>query len=132
MSNEVLNALAKRIIENGQSRKEFSFHFHSLEEDLKIFLNSSVSESNKALVLEKLYLLQLYSDAYVSADSRIKEKLMSNIKTMFQETKNDNDCGTFVNELNNTIDLLEKSEVNPIETTKKMLADKEKYKGTTF
>ena len=124
MENEVINTLADEIIEKLKGKM-------SIENEMKEFMLSEISSKYKEEVLEQLYLFQLYSNAYIGPDPRIKNNLFLNVKSVLT-SKSDEELITRMEKFKKIVELFKNAELNPLSTIKTKLEDKEKYKNVIF
>lgn len=128
MEKEIISCLSKEII------RKFKNKFGSrlnIEEELNIFLKSSLSEDNKKKTLELLYLFQLYGDAYIGPDPRGKSSLLTYVSSVLHSQTED-EFNTKIENLEHVVEMCKLAETHPISTTKRILEDAEKYKNSHF
>lgn len=126
MENELINALAKDIIKKLKGKV-----FNNIEKDMMEFLQSQVSKENKEKVLEQLYLLQLYSNAYIGPDPRGKIHMFTNAIAVLN-AKNDEDVSIKIEKLKKLTEFMKNAETHPLSTFNRILEDREKYKNIIF
>lgn len=124
--NEAINELAKEIVE------KYKLLSIDLEEKIEEFLGSDINLENKVKTLEQLYLLQLYSNAYISPDPRFKNGIIVHQSTNLLKARNDAESLASIKASEEKIRIMQQAETNPFITTKKRLEDKEKFKGAKF
>ena len=95
------------------------------------FLNSNISIENKEKVIEQLYLFQLYINAYIGPDPRVKEKLFHKVIGVLN-VKEDDEIIDSIKELQEVVEFMKDIEVHPIDTAKRRLEEEEAYKNTMF
>lgn len=124
--DDVLNYLAKDIVEKTEKCLPLS-----IADDMDSFMKSEVSNKKKTEVLELLYLLQLYGNAYVSVDPRGKNSLVTCVNFILR-AKSDAEVDEHIEKLKFAVDKFREAETHPLETVKKMLEEKEETKGWIF
>ena len=123
MDDEIISSLSKEIVEKFKSKL-------NIEEEMKSFIETSITKDTKKKVLELLYLCQLYSDAYIGPDPRAKLRLLSNVYSVLKAPKEE--VKEKIVNLEKIVTLMKNAETNPILTTKIKLEDIQKYKGVKF
>ena len=124
MDDEIISSLSKEIVEKFKSKL-------NIEEEMKSFIETSITKDTKKKVLELLYLCQLYSDAYIGPDPREKLRLLSNVYSVLK-AQNEEEVKEKIVNLEKIVTLMKNAETNPILTTKIKLEDIQKYKGVKF
>ena len=124
MDDEIISSLSKEIVEKFKSKL-------NIEEEMKSFIETSITKDTKKKVLELLYLCQLYSDAYIGPDPRGKLRLLSNVYSVLK-AQNEEEVKEKIVNLERIVTLMKNAETNPILTTKIKLEDIQKYKGVKF
>lgn len=125
MENEIISYLSKEIIEKFRGKL-------NIEEEMAEFLKTSINIDSKIKALELLYLCQLYSNAYIGPDPRVKVRELSSNIYLLLNIKNEEEFNTRIARLENFVEILKSAETHPISTTKTKLEDKEKYKGVIY
>lgn len=125
MEDEVINELANEIIEKLKGK------IYKIEEYMTGFLQSQISQENKAKALEQLYIFQLYSDAYVSPDPRVKMRLFVDAELVLT-AENDEEVLKKIEILKTTTETMKYNETHPLVTTKRKLEDREKFKNVIW
>ena len=124
--DDVLNYLAKDVVEKIENCLPLS-----IADDMDSFMKSDVSSQRKAEVLELLYLLQLYGNAFVSVDPRGKNSLVTCVNFILR-AKSDAEVDEHIERLKFAVDKFREAETHPLETVKKMLEEKKETKGWIF
>lgn len=124
MDNKIINSLANDIIIKLKGNLD-------IEVEMRNFLNSNISIENKEKVIEQLYLFQLYINAYIGPDPRVKEKLFHKVIGVLN-VKEDDEIIDSIKELQEVVEFMKDIEVHPIDTAKRRLEEEEAYKNTMF
>lgn len=123
-SNLVLSTLANTIIERLKP-------IILIENDMKKFMDSQISEDMKKKVLNLLYQVQLYSRAYIGPDPRGRFSMFNSVFEILN-SKTDDEVTNNIPDVESTIKYLKVLEENPISQIAQKLIDKEKYEGVRF
>lgn len=126
MTNEIIEKLANDIV------KKFNSLSIDLSEEIKTFLASDISVEDKGAILEQLYLLQLYGDAYISPDPRVKTSMLIGGALRLLKANGHESVQEAVKIAKGEIAKLEHAETNPLETAKREIEDQKKFEGVRF
>lgn len=124
--DDVLNYLAKDVVE----KIEYCLPLN-IADDMDSFMKSEVSIKKRAEVLELLYLLQLYGNAFVSVDPRGKITLVTCVNFILRAKSND-EVDAYIESLKFAVDKFREAETHPLETIKDMLKQREECKDIIF
>ena len=129
-NNELIKNLARLRVADIIINK-FEKEYINIEEKMLRFLKSSISEENKDKVLELLYLFQLYSNAYLGPDPKAVSKRKMQAEFILNSI-NDEELLKRIEELEETVRLMQEAETHPIESLKRKFEDQEKYTDVIF
>jgi hypothetical protein len=113
--------LANKVISRYKNTN-FRYFYNGITEDIQKFLNSNLESDKKIHVLEQLYFLDLYKNAYLGMDGR---GIMGFFLSSFQILKatNDEEYNKYVKNLEASVRVLENLEKNPLNQVKKEIQD---------
>ena len=126
MEDLVINHLADEIVDIFKHRLNTD-----LQENMKLFLSTSISNETKGEVLEQLYLLQLYKNAYISPDPDVVSTSLYDFPSILL-LKDEEQVKQKLSDLKHFVKSLEAAETHPLKTTKRKLDDLEKYRDHIF
>lgn len=127
MENKKMEYLVELII----SRIQGDYRFYNMENDIHNFLNKGLNKEKQEEALVQLYLLQLYRNAYISADPRCKERLLLKAKSILR-VNSEAELDEKIKQIKDLVEEMQSAETDIMKTIDKIIEDKEKNKGYIF
>jgi len=127
-NEEIIKKLSNEIV----IRLEKEYGFSNIKVDMEKFLEQDLEMHKKEEVLEILYIFTLYKNGYISADPRVREKYIFEIKNILKISSNSSDFEEKIKKAKESLEKFEDAETHPIQTITRKIKDVEESKRMIF